>query len=177
MSLKGFGEEEDVPRAGTMAHLRYVEKKKRKEKTATEQLREATQTEPLTGFGSTAPIDTVTEPDTVVVSISNHPLEPPSLSSDILIAISSYILTTTPRMTDWEARIYRYLVGQAYATEDASGLLYYHQRTMMKALGLTSPPTVSRSMKGLEKRKLIRWVQRARGRGQTSRLRVNLPPK
>jgi|GEM_PF-5036638 len=123
------------------------------------------------------PIDTVTVSDTVIVSIPTQLPEPSPPPSDLLLTISHYALTTTPRMTDWEARIYRYLVERAYDTEAASGQVYYRQRSIMKDLGLTSPPTVSRSMRGLERRGLIRWIKRARGRGETSKLKVNLPPE
>ena len=173
-----------------MAHLRYVEKKKREEreqkKSATTKSRQKNlkdqserdhKTDTVMVSDTMMVSDTTTVSDTVMVSVPTPLSEKPKTTSDLLSMVQSDILRFTPRMTEYEIRIYLYLIGQTHAADPPKDRTEYNQRAVMTALGVTSPPTMTRTLKSLRKKNLVTWLRRSRGRGDNSILRVWLPWK
>jgi hypothetical protein len=112
--------------------------------------------------------DTVTVSDTVAVSVH-------FADSELLLRIYNTITAFQPRMLDGETRVYLFLLQESYGKYPSVRQIEYHQRHLMQAIGMTSPATLSRSMKSLQKRRLVKWIRKARAKGERSAIEVCLP--
>jgi hypothetical protein len=112
--------------------------------------------------------DTVTVSDTVPVSVD-------LADQYLLLRVYNTINTLQPRLLDGESRVYLFLLHESHGKYPYTRRIEYHQRQLMQAIGMTSPTTLSRSMKGLQKRQLVKWIRKARAKGERSVIEVCLP--
>jgi hypothetical protein len=80
-------------------------------------------------------------------------------------------------MKDSELHLYHYLAERTYGNQrtQSDGLVTYSQKEAMKATGIKSTATIVKAMTSLCKKKLVKWVRKARKRGEISQVRVFLP--
>jgi len=122
----------------------------------------------------------VTESD----SESGLPTEPGSLGESVPLQLlktfadsRAAINDVIPPMKDSELHLYHYLAERTYGNQrtQSDGLVTYSQKEAMKATGIKSTATIVKAMTSLCKKKLVKWVRKARKRGEISQVRVFLP--
>lgn len=118
--------------------------------------------------------------NTLMVSPSEQPPDSAAAAAspdrpDLLPSAYHAIATLQPPMPTGETRVYLYLLQESLRNSPHERQVTYNQRHLMQSIGMTSPTTLSRSMKGLQKRRLLRWIRKAQGRGKTSIIEVCLP--
>jgi hypothetical protein len=101
------------------------------------------------------------------------PLQLLKLFTDSRAAINDVI----PPMKDSELHLYYYLADRTYGNQrtQSEGLITYSQKEAMKATGIKSTATIVKAMTSLCKKKMVKWVRKARKRGEISQIRVFLP--
>ncbi len=117
---------------------------------------------------------------TLIVSPSVEPADAPTpaVSPDYsVLLLSAYhaVAALQPPMPTGESRVYLFLLQESLRSSPSERQVMYNQRDLMQSIGMTSPATLSRSMKGLQKRRLVRWIRKARARGERSIIEVCLP--
>jgi hypothetical protein len=112
----------------------------------------------------------LTEPGSLAVSA---PLQLLKTFADSRAAINAAI----PPMKDSELHLYHYLAERTYGNQrtQSDGVITYSQKEAMKATGIKSTATIVKAMTSLCKKKLVKWVRKARKRGEISQVRVFLP--
>jgi len=110
------------------------------------------------------------EPGSLTVSA---PLQLLKTFADSRAAINAAI----PPMKDSELHLYHYLAERTYGNQrtQSDGVIAYSQKEAMKATGIKSTATIVKAMTSLCKKKLVKWVRKARKRGEISQVRVFLP--
>ena len=101
------------------------------------------------------------------------PLQLLQTFADSRAAINAVI----PPMKDSELHLYHYLAERTYGNQrtQSDRLITYSQKEAMKATGIKSTATIVKAMTSLCKKKLVKWVRKARKRGEISQVRVFLP--
>ena len=112
----------------------------------------------------------LSEPGSLPESV---PLQLLKLFADSRAAINSVI----PSMKESELHLYYYLADRSYGNQrtQSEGLITYSQKEAMKGTGIKSTATIVKAMNSLCKKKLVKWVRKARKRGEISQIRVFLP--
>ena len=112
----------------------------------------------------------LTKPGSLAVSA---PLQLLKTFADSRAAINAAI----PPMKDSELHLYHYLAERTYGNlrTQSDGVITYSQKEAMKATGIKSTTTIVKAMTSLCKKKLVKWVRKARKSGEISQVRVFLP--
>ncbi|MGO9121478.1 MAG: hypothetical protein ACLQPD_28200 [Desulfomonilaceae bacterium] len=87
------------------------------------------------------------------------------------------ITNLIPDMKDSELRLYHYLAELTYGNPRhlTDHVITYSQKQAMKAASIKSTATIVKSMNSLCKKKLVKWIRKARKRGEVSQIKVFLP--
>jgi hypothetical protein len=103
---------------------------------------------------------------------------PESLSSDrpdLPLRVYHAMAALHPPLQTGETRVYLFLLQETLGKDPTNRQVIYHQRLLLQTIGMTSPATLSRSMKALQKRRLVKWIRKSRGPGERSVIEV-CPP-
>ncbi len=175
----GDKEQEPVPRPGTIAYLRYIEKEKERKAQSADKTEEPTkpglalrnQDVKMRSPLERTPTLPSEEPLEPVLQVDLHEVE---VIYDFLKFHNS-IFRAIPGMTEGEIKLYLYLIHQSFGKDPPVNYCEYTQRDAMVGTGINSASTISKAMSVLERKGLVAWHTKATKRGLKSLVRVYLP--